>query len=29
MERLIELGEKMNLEGEKLHEFVREQQAIE
>ena len=29
MEQLIELGEKMNLEGEKLHEFVREQQAIE
>ena len=29
MERLIELGEKMNLEGEKLHEFVHEQQAIE
>ena len=29
MERLIELGGKMNLEGEKLHEFVREPQAIE
>ena len=29
MERLVELGEKMNLEGEKWHEFVREQQGIE
>ena len=28
MERLIKFGAKMNLEGEKLHEFVREQ-AIE
>ena len=28
MERLIELGEKMNLEGEKLHEFVCEQCSV-
>ena len=29
MERLTELGGKMKLKGEKLHEFVREPQAIE